>query len=330
MRVGAYFDLRNPPRWRRPWREHYARALDLVRAADACGVDSVWTSEHHFFEDGYLPQPLTFSAAVAAATTRVRIGTAVVLAPLRPAVELAEDAAVVDLLSGGRVELGLGAGYRVPEYEAYGADRSRRFSTTDDRAREVRALLDEDGVTPPPLQRPFPIWLGYGGPQGARRAGRLGEGLLSIDDRLYEPYRAGLLDAGHDPAGARMAGPLNVVLADDPEAAWARIKDHLAYQWDSYRRYLVEGTDLPDPRPVDPERWRRPVGDRPPRFQVLTPEDAADFVRERTAGLPVVEVFCWASIAGMDDDLVDRHLELLGTRLRPLLADEPEGDGESR
>ena len=167
MRVGCYLDLRNPPRWERPWAEHYARNLERCVEAERLGLDSVWCSEHHFFEDGYLPQPLTFLAGVAATTSRIRLGTAVYLAALRPPVQVAEEAAVVDLPSGGRLELGLG------------------------------------------------------------------EGLLSVDPALLEPYRAGLAEGGHDPGSARMAGLVNFMLADDPDAAWPRVRDDLAYQWDT-------------------------------------------------------------------------------------------------
>jgi alkanesulfonate monooxygenase SsuD/methylene tetrahydromethanopterin reductase-like flavin-dependent oxidoreductase (luciferase family) len=320
VRVGCYLDLRNPPRWLRPWAEHYARNLERCVEVERLGLDSVWCSEHHFFEDGYLPQPLTFLAAVAAVTTRIRLGTAVYLGALRPPVQVAEEAAVVDLLSGGRLELGLGAGYRIPEYAAFGADIERRYTLTDECAREVRRLWREGDVTPPPVQDPVPIWMGYQGPQGAARAGRLGEGLLSLDRALLEPYRAGLVEGGHDPASARMAGVASFVLADDPEAAWPRIREHLGYQWDTYNAYMMEGTGRDAPRPIDPDRWRSANGDRPPRFEVLTPEDAAARLAALTDGLPVEEVYCWASIAGMPDELVDRHLELLATRLRPLVA----------
>jgi hypothetical protein len=87
----------------------------MVQNAESAGADSVWLSEHHFFDDGYLPQPMTLAAAIASRTQRLRIGTAVLIAPLRSAVQIAEEAAIVDLVSGGRFELGLGAGYRVPE-----------------------------------------------------------------------------------------------------------------------------------------------------------------------------------------------------------------------
>jgi alkanesulfonate monooxygenase SsuD/methylene tetrahydromethanopterin reductase-like flavin-dependent oxidoreductase (luciferase family) len=325
MRIGIYADLRNPPEWRRPWAAFYAAALDRVAEAERLGVGSVWVTEHHGFEDGYLPQPLTFLAAVAARTTRVRLGTAVLLAPLRPALQIAEEAAIVDLVSGGRLELGLGAGYRAAEYAAYGADLRQRFVLLEDRAREVRRLWDEGICTPPPVQDRVPMWLGVMGPHGARMAGRLGEGLGWLDAGLLEPYRAGLADGGHDPASARMSGLANLIVADDPDAARARIRPHLAYQGESYRRYAN-----PPDREVRPVRALAPLapaasdGGRrhalPPRLLVLTADDAIALLREWLHDLPVTDVYLWSSIAGMPDDLADRHVELVATRLAPSLA----------
>ena len=108
--IGVWFDLRNPPAWRQDPARLYAFALELCEEAELLGADSLWFSEHHCFEDGYLPQPLTFAAAAAARTTRVRLGTGILVAPLRKTAQLAEEAAVVDIISGGRLELGLGAG----------------------------------------------------------------------------------------------------------------------------------------------------------------------------------------------------------------------------
>jgi alkanesulfonate monooxygenase SsuD/methylene tetrahydromethanopterin reductase-like flavin-dependent oxidoreductase (luciferase family) len=321
MDVGLYLDGRNPPQWARPWPEHYARTLEIVEEAERLGAASVWCSEHHFFEDGYLPQPLTLAAAIAARTSSIRIGTAVLLAALRPAVHIAEEAAMVDILSNGRLDLGVGLGYRVPEYEGFGRSFDRRFAQTEAVLREVLRLWDEGAVTPPPVQRPVPVWGGFFGPRGARLAGELGAGLLALDPALMAPYRAGLVAGGHDPASARCAAVVNLVVADDPEAAWPRIRPHLQYQWDSYNRYAVEGTGAPAPPPIDPDRWVSPRPDgTPARFAVCTTDDAATHVRSLTDGLPVTQVYLWASIAGMPDDLVERHVTLVSTELRARLA----------
>jgi len=320
MRLGLYYDLRNPPGWRRPWADHYARTLEWIQEAETKGIDSVWVTEHHFFDDGYLPQPLTLAAAIAARTRRVRIGTAVMLAPLRPAVQIAEEAAIVDLLSNGRLDLGLGAGYVRPEFEAYGADLATRFEICDERIREVSRLLEQEGVTPPPVQRPFPIWAGYMGPIGARRAGRLGVGLLSLDRALHAPYLEGLAEAGHPKSSARMAGVQYFLLSDDPERDFERVLPFLAHQLNSYRRGGVAGTGKTARELTLDDVRRRPGSGPLSALKVCTPAEAAGLLRENSAGLPAVECYLWASIGGMPDDMVERQLDLCARELRPLLA----------
>lgn len=320
MNVGLYFDLRNPHRWRQDPVRLHAFILEMCEEADRLGAHSVWFTEHHLFDDDYLSQPLTFAAAVAARTSRVRIGTALVVAPLHRPAALAEQGALVDLLSAGRLELGVGAGYRPPEYELYGVPAARRYARTDDTVRQLRKLWGDGGVTPAPAQQRVPIWLGYQGPQGARRAGVLGEGLLSLDPALVEPYLAGLSQGGHDPATARMAGGVQGWTAEDPEAEWPRISRYVGEQFDSYRRHLVQGTDLPVPAPVDPDRLRG----REPRgsldhFWLETPEAMAERLRRRTTGAPVETAFFWASLAGMPEDMVARNVRTVCTRLAPLL-----------
>ena len=321
MKLGLYFDLRNPAPWARPWPEVYGRALDLVVEAERLGAASVWFSEHHLFTDGYLPQPLTFAAAAAARTSRVRIGTAVLVAALRPAALVAEEAAVIDQLSGGRLELGIGAGYSVPEYELYNADIAKRYGLTDAAVAEIRRLLDDGIVTPPAAQNPFPLWLGYQGPQGAKRAGRLGVGLLSLDRSLLDPYREGLIEGGHDPATARTGGMLDIIVADDPEEAFERILPHYAHQLNSYRAAAVAGSGRDAPKEITVEKLRGGAAQKGqiPGLRVLTPTEAVTAIREATEGSPVEHVYLWASVAGMPDDLVERHVELACTQVAPNL-----------
>lgn len=302
MRIGIYLDVRNPPPWRRPWTEVYAATLDLVAEAERRGADSVWLTEHHLFEDGYLPQPLTLAAAIA------------------------EEAAVVDLLSAGRLELGLGGGYRAAEFEAYGADVRTRFSVLDRRAEEVRALLGGTEVQPPPAQQPVPMWLGYGGTEGAGRTGKMGFGLLTLNPETLEPYRAGLVEGGHEPSIARMAGLVYVLVADDPDATWDQIGPHVAYQLHSYARYHAEGIGRPVPPVPEPEEIRALAAGSArvglfPNFAVLTVDETVELLAERARGIPVVEAFFWASIAGMPGEVAARHVELLCDEVRPRVID---------
>jgi alkanesulfonate monooxygenase SsuD/methylene tetrahydromethanopterin reductase-like flavin-dependent oxidoreductase (luciferase family) len=317
VRVGLFLDVRNPGPWAVPGAERYARTLELCQHADAAGIDGLWCTEHHFFEDGYLPQPLVMAAAIAARTRRARVGTAVLLAPLRQALPVAEEAAVVDLISGGRLELGLGPGYVAEEHERFGSDATTARARTEALLVEVRRLHDEGGVTPGPVQRPVPMWLGYQGPRGARRAGELGVGLLSLRPDLLEPYLAGWAAGGHPASGARMGGLVELVVAADPEQAAARIAPHRAHQQATYRA-AAAGV-------------RRGSAERPPStdpragLAVVTPDDAVRVLRQRTAGLPVDHVYVWASVAGMPEDLVAAHVDLLCSRVLPELRGGPAG-----
>lgn len=148
---------------------------------------------------------------------------------------------------------------------------------------------------------------------------------------MYEHYRAGLIEGGHDPGSARVSDLLPVILADDPETAWPRVAPHLAHQMNSYRQGAVEGTDHPKPplltsddfpdRPRDDGSWAT--------LEILTPEDAAARIHERTKGLPVKHLIFWASIAGMPDDLAVRNIELISERLPELLAKLSDSEQET-
>jgi len=323
MKIGLYFDLRNPPEWQQDYSRLYGFALEMAEEAERLGIDSIWSTEHHLFDDGYVTQPLTYLSAVAARTKRARVGAAIVIAPLHHPVEIAEQAAMVDIISGGRLDLGFGAGYRVPEFELFDADINRRYTETDARAIAVNELLTGSSLTPPPVQEPVPIWMGYQGPKGAVRAGRLGLNLLSSNAELWPHYRDALVESGHDPSMGRMAGALEGFVSEDPERDWPTVARHLAYQVDSYRRHMVQGTPAPIPRPVDPERLRAKDPNSPPltSFVYGAPEDVAERLIAAKGDAPIETLFIFASLGGMSEEMTARHVEVVCTRLRPLLAD---------
>jgi len=321
MRLGLYVDMRNAPHRHRPWAQHYGRWLERIEEADRLGCPHVWLTEHHFFDDGYLPQVWTMAAAIAARTKRIRIGSAVALLPLHSAVETAEQVALADILSDGRIEPGFGVGYRKPEYKAFEGDFKHRYGVFRRRIAEMRALWGEQegaerAITPAPIQKPVPMWGGFGGPQGARLAGELGLGLQSILAELLDPYLEGLEAGGHDRGSARMGGQVELFVTDDPKRAWAEIGDHVIYRWASYNRHMFQGTsrEANPPQHFDPAEIRR-------QFLLGTPDELAVRIRERTAGLPVTDLCVWADYPGLSDEAIDRHIHLLVTELAPRLAD---------
>ena len=136
MKFGLWYDFRNPQRQR--WPDLYGELLDQIEWADSAGFESVWLSEHHVTDDGYMPSVFVMLAAIAGRTRKLRLGTAVCLAPLHHPIRLAEDVAVVDVLSGGRVELGLAPGYRPFEFDVLGVPRRERGVRTDETVEILR------------------------------------------------------------------------------------------------------------------------------------------------------------------------------------------------
>ena len=165
--------------------ERYRLAIAQIVHAERCGFDSAWVAQHHFHEDeGGLPAPFVFLAQVAAQTTRIRLGTGIVTLPLELPIRVAEDAAVLDLMCGGRLEVGVGPGGNLSAYEAFGLDSAERTALL---VRHHRVLLDAWAGRPLPggdrLYPPNPglvdrVWQATFNVDGARRAGAAGDGLM--------------------------------------------------------------------------------------------------------------------------------------------------------
>jgi alkanesulfonate monooxygenase SsuD/methylene tetrahydromethanopterin reductase-like flavin-dependent oxidoreductase (luciferase family) len=329
MRLGVLFDLRNPAAWRQPWPDVYAAALEFVEEADRLGLD-VAAGEHHFWDDGYMPQPLTFLASAAARTTQARLASNILIAPLQHPVALAEQTAVIDAISGGRIELGLGMGYRVPEFEAFGVDLGQATKIFEETVTSIRSLWHEGRVTPPLVQDTIPLWAGVRGPKGSYLAGRLGMGLLTLPGGGWESYLEGIRDAGEG-SRPRFMGTVFAMLSDDPDRTFAELGPRIEEHWHAYDHYGVEGTGAPVPEPLTADDYRRigpfagPVDGPGSRvtlgFGVFTPEQAADAVVAVSAGRTPDRVFLPATVGSLFDGTASRHLELVATKLRPLLAE---------
>ena len=138
LRFGLLWPFRNPEWARVEWDALYRSHLDLIVESERMGFDEAWLTEHHFVDDGYSPSLLPIGAAIAARTQRIRIGTFLLLLPLHNPVRVAEDTATLDLISGGRFDLGVGLGYRKGEFDDQGIPARERAGThagePDDRA----------------------------------------------------------------------------------------------------------------------------------------------------------------------------------------------------
>jgi alkanesulfonate monooxygenase SsuD/methylene tetrahydromethanopterin reductase-like flavin-dependent oxidoreductase (luciferase family) len=199
-------------------RELYTEALTLGEDAERLGFDSVWTSEHHFVDDGYLPSVLPLCAAIAARTERILVGTALLLAPLYEPLRLAEDAAVVDLISGGRLVLGVGLGWREEEFDGLGVPLAERVPRLEHAVEVCRQAWRGDlvasggpGSSQRVAVRPLParaggppIWIGALAEPAIRRAGRIADGFMATEvtpatfQAQVEAARRARRDAGRE------------------------------------------------------------------------------------------------------------------------------------
>src|SRR5919197_3576131 len=194
---GAWMELR-PGHGRQPDPSYYAECLDEAALAEQLGLAAVWGSEHHAVEDGHLSQQLPFLAAVAARTSRIRLATGVLLLPLYRPRDVAEQAGVVDLLSGGRLVLGFGGGYVEREFDAFGVDRSARGRLLEEKFAWLRRAFAEGGAahgprgggppgrprSPQPLGPP--IYLGGMAEPALERVARLADGWFALAHYRYD------------------------------------------------------------------------------------------------------------------------------------------------
>ncbi len=132
FRVGVAYDFRNPPESGMSHPDFYAAVIEQIAWLDTLGLDLTWFTEHHFVEDGYLPSWTPVVGAVAARTKRLRFSSDVCLMPFNHPIRLAEDLAVLDNISNGRVEIGAGMGYAPHEFRGFGLPVARRVSLTNE------------------------------------------------------------------------------------------------------------------------------------------------------------------------------------------------------
>jgi alkanesulfonate monooxygenase SsuD/methylene tetrahydromethanopterin reductase-like flavin-dependent oxidoreductase (luciferase family) len=241
------FDLRAPAFSPARTDELYAAALDLAAYADEKGFDSVTVSEHHGVDDGFLPSPIVMAAAIAGRTKRIRIAISALLAPLYDPIKLAEDLAVLDIASRGRVVTTLGLGYRPSEFAAFDRDFAKRGALLDECIETLLAAwtgepFERHGrslrVTPKPFTQPHPILLlGGQSKAAARRAARFGLPFqpASNDAEMIALYQSECARLG-------VANPLvlppgsgeMIFVSRDPERTWRELGPHLLHDARSY------------------------------------------------------------------------------------------------
>lgn len=237
---------------------YYGAILDQVVALEELGYDAVWFGEHHYAQYSF-GSPATMAVAAAARTSRIRVGTGVSLVPLHHPLRLAEEYAMVDVLSGGRLEYGIGRGFLKTAYDLFGIDTEESTRRYREGAEVVLAAWEAGGKAfdvdgefwrlrgaecfPPPVQQPHPPVYASGAATldsylwAARRGLNLATAFfLPRQDFVRDAiarYRSALAEAGHDPASREVLGVMQMYCAaSDDEAAdqgWEYTKNYLRF-----------------------------------------------------------------------------------------------------
>jgi len=310
----------------------YQEALAQVTRAEELGFDSVWMEEHHSVTNHYWPSPLTVLAGFATRTHNVMLGTDILVAPFYHPVRLAEEVAMLDVMSGGRITLGIAIGYKPDEFALYGAELARRGARFEEQLSIVRRLWSGERVQfrsehytvdgklePLPVTKPHPpVWIGGWGDLTLRRAATLGDNWIPGPTADLERLLAGKKKFLANRAAAGRTEPItewpvtrDVIIADTDRQARELAEEHIMV---AYRKEYAGG-------------WRHPFIDASvatdldrlmaDRFIVGGPDQCVAQLRKFVSEYGLNHLICRMFFPGMGHRHIARGLELLAREVMP-------------
>lgn len=316
------FDMRAPSSGA-PIQDLYQAAIEMSVWGEEHGCLMVIVSEHHGSPDGYLSAPLVLAAGLAARTTTLPIQIAALLVPLHDPIELAEQMAVLDILSGGRVSYVCALGYRAEEYAMFGREMRQRGKRMDACLEAMREAWSGEPfsfegrpvrVTPKPLSPGGPtLLMGGSSPAAIRRAARFGMGMLGEGGppELEQLYVDACREFGTTPGlflNPPLDAPTSVFVAEDPDRAWAEIGPYLLHDAKMYGEWMSSGTTAASASgstATSVEALRAEERN----YQILTPEAAKALIH---SGAPLL---LHPLIGGLPPEHGWRCLELVATQV---------------
>jgi alkanesulfonate monooxygenase SsuD/methylene tetrahydromethanopterin reductase-like flavin-dependent oxidoreductase (luciferase family) len=300
----------------------YAAAVEMAAFGEGNGAAAAVVSEHHASPDGYLPAPLLLAGAIAARTTRLPIQVAALLVPLHDPIALAEQMAVLDLISRGRVSYVVAVGYRPEEYAMFGREFGKRGRRMEESLAAMRRAWSGepfryDGrpvcVTPRPATPGGPmLFMGGNSPAAVRRAARFGMGMLTQggDPALEQIYKSACAEYGTQPQlflNPTGDMPTSCFVAEDPERAWREIGPYLLHDAQMYAAWMGESGSISKSVAKSVDELRREGG----AYRIFTPEEATAQIRK--SGMLMLQPLA----GGIPPKLAWPSLELIAGKVLP-------------
>ena len=311
---------------------YFKEALEEAVYGEELGFDSVWLEEHHSIRNHYWPSPLMALAGIATRTTRVLLGTDIVVLPFYHPVRAAEDMAMLDIISGGRAIFGAAIGYRPPEFELYDVSLDDRGARYVEMLKIIRALWTQDqveyngrfykikGSIEPRPEKSIPIWLGGWGELSLKRAAQLGDAWVpgptaNLEKLLnaQQQYRGFLTAAGKNPGDTPNPLTREVVIAETREQAVELAEKYVMV---NYRDEYGGGWKHPligsqDQTAIALESLSQD------RFIVGNPDDCIAHIKRFVDTFGVDHLICRLYFAGMPHDHIMTELRLLSQEVFP-------------
>jgi len=331
MRAGIAATIRLLPSRPQPLVQAYQEQLEGYVLADELGFAHIWLAEHHFADDAHNCSALPILAAVAARTQRIRVGTYIILMAFHNPILVAEDAATVDLISNGRLDLAVGAGPMPVECEVFGVPTTETFARTYEALEVIQRCWTEDvfshhgkyfhfdnvRMTTKPVQRPHPpIFMAAGGPQSAQKAAQRGYGLAMGMGPAHAKYVEALRAAGRDPSKMQfVSGPIGIHIADTAQQAWDEAEEPLRAWLEFYRRRKA-----PFVGPVPPagEFRRTPnIGFAGMPFFVGTVDEIGERLQRMFHKAPLDEMALYFHMPGIPLESVKKSMRLFARHILP-------------
>ena len=339
MKIGIFYDMRNPRKWSKPFPQFYQETLDHMQAMDELGFDAINVTEHHFDDDSYCPSVIAWNAAMAARTKRAMIGQEILQLPWHHPVRLAEDLATIDILSNGRVWLRTGQGQGdALESGGMGIAPRHRGARSAEKLEIIRKCFTEEEfsfegrfydlknvrMTPRPVQQPHPPMFMVATP-GARtmdRAVDMGFNAITATGGPHGLPDPGAWDQWHNAWAEtieRRSKQLNqfqtsdftaIFITDDPKRDWRKHREGVLHSLKFYRKRGIE-------------RWAFATPEDIPNWQNLfqTPESAVEYLKRQYSHHPPSWLILWANRPGMTYEESAEHHRLFMEKVWPNLAE---------